>query len=75
MTLEDIKAIEREYLLPREVAAVLGTDGQSIRICARQAPQRLGFPTICIGHRVKIPKSAFIRFMEGNTSISEDTEP
>lgn len=66
MTLDDVRAIDREYLLPREVAEVLGTDGQSIRVTARQAPERLGFPTICVGHRVKIPKRAFIRWLEGH---------
>lgn len=63
MTLEDVKSIDREYLLPREVAAVLGTDGHSIRVCARMG--RLGFPTVCLGHRVKIPKRGFIAYMEG----------
>ena len=57
MTLEDVKAI------PREVAAVLGTDGQSIRVWARQCPEGLGFPTVCVGNRVKIPKAGFIAYM------------
>ena len=52
MTLDDVKAIPREYLIPREVAAVLGTDGQSIRVWARQCPEGLGFPTVCVGNRV-----------------------
>lgn len=65
MTLQDLKAIDREYLIPREVAAVLGTDGQSIRVWARQCPEGLGFPTVCIGNRVKIPKAGFIAYMEG----------
>ena len=65
MTLDDIKAIPREYLIPREVAAVLGTDGQAIRVWARQCPEGLGFPVVCIGSRVKIPKAGFIAYMEG----------
>lgn len=65
MTLDDIKAIDREYLIPREVAEVLGTNGQSIRVWARQCPEGLGFPTIIIGNRVKIPKQAFVAYMEG----------
>ena len=65
MTLDDIRAIDREYLLPREVAAVLGTTDQGIRVWARQKPRDLGFPTVCIGHRVKIPKQPFIDFMLG----------
>jgi len=67
MTLEQIKAIDREYLLPREVAEVLGTTGQGIRVWARQRPEGLGFPTICVGNRVKIPKAGFIAYMTGMT--------
>lgn len=70
MTLDDIKAIPREYLIPREVAAVLGTDGQSIRVWARQCPEGLGFPTVCIGSRVKIPKAGFIAYMEGRNDAA-----
>ena len=69
MTLEDVKAIPREYLIPREVAAVLGTDGQSIRVWARQCPEGLGFPTVCVGNRVKIPKAGFIAYMEGRNDV------
>ena len=65
MTLEEVKAVNREYLLPREVAAVLGTTDQGIRCWARQRPEELGFPTVCVGHRVKIPKAAFIAYMTG----------
>ena len=68
MTLEEIKAIDREYLLPREVGAVLGTDGQSIRVWARQRPEELGFPVIVVKSRVKIPKEGFINFMRGRNT-------
>ena len=70
MTLDDVKAIDREYLIPREVAAVLGTDGQSIRVWARQCPEGLGFPTVCVGNRVKIPKAGFIAYMEGRNDAA-----
>ena len=65
MTLNDIKAINREYLLPREVADVLGTDPQAIRTWAHKCPERMGFPVLCIGSRVKIPKQGFLRYMNG----------
>lgn len=65
MTLDEIRAIDREYLLPREVAAVLGTTDQGIRVWARQRPDGLGFPVVCIGSRVKIPKKGFLNWMEG----------
>ena len=68
MTLEEIRAIDREYLLPREVAAVLGTDPYSISVWAKQRPEELGFPVIRIGTRTKIPKRAFLKYMEGGAA-------
>ena len=74
MTLDDIRAIDREYLLPREVAAVLGTSEQGIREWARQRPEGLGFNTVCIGRRVKIPKVGFLAYMQGlNLRKGDDT--
>ena len=67
MTLEEVKNCTKEFLTPAQVAAVLGTDQQAIRVAARQEPERLGFPTIIIGSRVKIPKRAFLKFMGGDT--------
>ena len=65
MTLEDIKAIDREYLIPSEVAPILGADPQDIRESAKQCPERLGFPVSVIKTRVKIPKAGFVKFMTG----------
>ena len=65
MTLEEIKAMEREFLIPRDVAPVLGVDPQDIRVAAKLAPEKLGFNVSVIGSRVKIPRRAFIRWMEG----------
>ena len=65
MTLEEIKALDREYLTPAEVASVLGCDPQGLRVWAREAPEALGFPTIVLPPRVKIPRRGFIRHMEG----------
>ena len=63
MTLDDLKAVDREYLLPREVAEIIGTDPHSVRVAARLEPERLGFPVCVIGSRVKIPKAGFLKFM------------
>ena len=65
MTLDDIRQLDREYLLPREVADILGTDAQAIRVWARANPEALGFPVIRVGNRIKVPKQAFLRYMEG----------
>lgn len=68
MTLDDLRRVDRAYLLAREVAPILGTDPHSVRVAARVAPDRLGFPVCVIGSRVKIPRRAFIAWMEGKSS-------
>ena len=70
MTLDDIKQINREFLLPREVAEIMGCDPQDIRVTARERPDLLGFPVCVVGSRVKVPKRAFVKWMLGET---EDT--
>lgn len=65
MTLDDLKRVDRDWLLAREVAPILGTDPHSIRVAARVAPGRLGFPVCIIGSRVRIPKRPFVEFWEG----------
>jgi len=65
MTLDDIRKIDREFLTPAQVAEVLGCDPQGIRVWARQRPDGLGFPVCIVGSRTKIPRIAFIRWMEG----------
>jgi len=42
---------------------VIGCNPQVIRIQARECPQALGFPTMIVGKRVKIPKLPFLQFM------------
>jgi len=65
MTLDEIRNSTKEVLTPAEVAEVLGCDPQDIRVQARMAPERLGFNVAVIGTRVKVPRLAFIRWMEG----------
>lgn len=65
MTLDDLKRVDRDWLLAREVAPILGTDPHSIRVWAHQRPESMGFPVCVIGSRVRIPKKPFIEFMEG----------
>lgn len=63
MTLEEMERCDREYLIPREVAEVLGCAPYSINIMAKQCPDQLGFGVVMIGRRVKIPRRPFIKFM------------
>lgn len=65
MTLDEIRNSTKEVLTPADIADVLNADPQAIRVCARQRPQELGFHVSVIGIRVKIPRLAFIRWMEG----------
>lgn len=63
-TLEQLAAIPREYLIPTDVAPVLGVDAYSISVMVRE-DKRTGrssfpFPTIRIGTRTKIPKRPFL---------------
>ena len=65
MTLDEIRNSTKEVLTPAEVAPVLGCDPQDIRVAAKQHLERLGFNVAVIGTRVKVPRLAFIRWMEG----------
>ena len=66
LTLEQVEKIPREFLIPKEVAQVLGCYAYGITLLARQDPKALGFPVIVIGNRTKIPKRAFINYMIGH---------
>lgn len=65
MTLDQIEAMTTEVLTPAQVASVLHLDQDTIRGQAREAPWLLGFPVICAGNRVKVPRLPFLRFMRG----------
>lgn len=63
MTLEEIRASDKPFLTPAEVAPVLGAHPQSIRVAAKEAPELLGFPVTVIGAITKIPRKPFLRFL------------
>ena len=65
MTLKEVEAMPREVLTPAIVASVLEADPQELRMQARERPELLGFPVICIGTRVKIPKEGFLLYCRG----------
>lgn len=64
MTLEDIKKMDCETITPAVAAQVLGMNPHYIRVAARTKPELLGFPTIVYQSRTKIPRRAFIRYLE-----------
>ena len=64
--LKQIETMEKTILIPSQVAPILGTDPQTVRMMARQMPERLGFPVIVMKSRVKIPRLPFIKFIKGS---------
>lgn len=64
-TLTELEQCGSEMLLPKDIAPILHADPHSIRLQARANPAALGFPVICIGRRVYIPREGFIRFCRG----------
>lgn len=67
MTLEELRAYDKAFITPAIAAEFLGCNAHWIRLMARQAPEKLNFPTQTVGSRTKIPKEGFIRFMEGRS--------
>lgn len=65
MTLEQIRASDKLWLLPDEVAEVLECNPQSIREQAHDDPSKLGFPTIVVGTRTRIPRIPFLHYFGG----------
>lgn len=65
MTLAEIEALTTDTITCKQAASVLRSNEQLLRITAREMPERLPFPVIVIGSRVKIPKAAFVSFMRG----------
>lgn len=65
MTLTEMRESNKDVLTPAEVAPVLGCDAQDIRVAAKQRPELLGFNVAIIGTRVKIPRLAFLNWIEG----------
>lgn len=65
LSLDDIRAMDREMLTPAIVARVIGCDPYFISVQARTDAAALGFPVCRMGTRTRIPRRAFIRWMEG----------
>ena len=65
MTLEELEALPKAVLTCAQIAPVLCADAYTIHQTAMQRPELLGFPVNVMGHRVRIPKAAFIQFMKG----------
>lgn len=63
MTREEMKSSDKAMLTPADIAPVLGSDPQKIRVTARQRPDLIGFEFSFVGNRMKIPRLAFLRWL------------
>lgn len=64
MTLKELEAVDREYLVPTEVAPILGCKPYTINVAAKKGT-KFPFPVILMGSRVRIPKAPFLKAMRG----------
>lgn len=62
--LERIRSMTAATLTPADIAPVLGSDPNTIRMQARANPEALGFPVLQVGNRTKIPREPFLRYIE-----------
>lgn len=71
MTLTEIIASDKDFLIPADVAKVLKCDQYSINLQAKSDPTKLGFPVCLMGSTVRIPRLAFVRWMQyGNAPVA-----
>ena len=65
MTLDDMRTCDKAMLTPDDVSEVLGCNGYAINLQCKEDPRKLGFPVCVLGTRVKIPRVAFLRWLDG----------
>lgn len=61
MTLRDLAQVDGDYLTAAQVAHVMNSDPCTVRGMARDFPELLGFPVVCLKRRVIIPKVPFLK--------------
>lgn len=65
MTLEEIEALPKDMLVPKDICGYLGCSQYSINVCTRNGENPFPFPVIRMGTRVRIPKIPFLKAMRG----------
>lgn len=65
VTLEQIEALDKDMLVPTDIAPYLGCCAYTINIVTENGKNPFPFPVIRLGRRVKIPKVPFLKAMRG----------
>lgn len=60
-----IEALDKEMLIPKDIAKYLGCSPYTINVATRDDKNPFPFPIIRIGSRVRIPKWPFLKAMRG----------
>lgn len=68
MTLEEIRATDKPMLTAADIADLMGSDPQTIRLSAQQRPDLVRYPFTFVGNRMKIPRTGFLNWWEGGES-------
>lgn len=68
MTLTEIINSDKDFLVPADVAEVLGCKAYSVNLQAHEDIGKLGFPASLIGTRVRIPRLGFINWITGGNN-------
>lgn len=63
--LAELRNSDKLFLVPTEIAPVLGCNPYSINLQAKEDPSKFGFPVSKIGTNVKIPREAFLKWFDG----------
>lgn len=71
MTLEELEMLDKEMLVPTDIAPILGCSPYSINVATKDGKNPFPFPVVRMGTRVRIPKRPFIKAMRGETNENE----
>ncbi len=70
MTIDEIRASDKDMLTPSDVAPVLNCHPYSLNVTAKTNIKALGFPASLIGTRLKIPRVGFLRWYDGLQEVT-----
>ena len=65
MTLDELEKLDKEILVPTDIAPILGCSPYTINVATKNGKNPFPFPVIRMGTRVRIPKKPFIKAMRG----------
>lgn len=66
MTWQELKQSEKLFVTADDVSEVLNCDPQTLRLAVREKKELVGFNCSMIGKTLRIPRQAFIKWVEGN---------